>query len=143
MARPKTTGRFATRSQLVERVRMLMKNGGMSDSAIAKSVGVSPMTVYWIMRSNEQIDDVTDSSMLEAKETSMKDRELTEAEMEAIERMTENAKQVLWTCGHGYSPDEHPVHLPRRVLDDVVHRHDLNVEFERRTPNLPPKWLRS
>ena len=47
------------------------------------------------------------------------ERTLTAEQMRAIERMTENAREVSGTCGHGYTFPDYPVHLHHSVLTDL------------------------
>lgn len=70
MTTRKTTGRFETREQLVERICSLTAHGDMSMEAIGKSVGVSQGTVAKILKSDEGLvatakmaQDVTDKHM--------------------------------------------------------------------------------
>lgn len=51
--RRRTTGRFETRDQLLERVWFYSLSTGLSDNAIADSVGVSPAVVSRILISGE------------------------------------------------------------------------------------------
>jgi hypothetical protein len=129
MGRKKTTGRFDTRGQLEARVVELYHSTTMNVNQIAAHCEVSPGTAY-------QILDVP----LKKEAAKKEPRVLTQAEMDAIEAMTEGAKSVLGTCGHGYAPDEHPVHLPRRVMNDLFFAHDLDEDYERRPVVLGAKW---
>lgn len=47
------------------------------------------------------------------------ERTLTEEQMQAIEKMTEGAKEVSGTCGCGYALPAYPVHLHHSVLNDL------------------------
>lgn len=55
----KTTGRFDTREELVERIAMLFHNGEMSNEQMGKSCGVSATTVAKIIDSDECQDQIT------------------------------------------------------------------------------------
>lgn len=53
------------------------------------------------------------------KPTRYEKETLTPAQIEAIDKMTENAKEVSGTCGHGYTFPDYPVHLHHSVLADL------------------------
>ncbi len=44
---------------------------------------------------------------------------LTEDQIEAIDKMTENSKSVRGSCGHGYTMPSYPVHLPAHILNQL------------------------
>lgn len=125
MGRRATTGRFDTRDELVDRIEHLYKNSRMSVAAIAGNVGISPATCGKI------VDDFNAARPKQAPMPRVRerDRALTVEEMEAIERMTENAKNVLGHCGHGYMPEACRVHLDPRTLNDVFADDDLNLAY--------------
>lgn len=57
--------------------------------------------------------------MMNMKPTRHERETLTPNQIEAIERMTENAREVSGTCGHGYVVPACPVHLPHAVLNEL------------------------
>lgn len=92
--RPKTTGRFNTRRELVDRVRHLYFQTDMSVSSVARNCGVSQTTA---------------NNIIESKE-----------EAEVIERTDygDDIKTIHdLSCGCGYMPDECIVHLPQQIKD--------------------------
>lgn len=140
MGRPHTTGRFATRRELVEKIKFLYETTNLSMNAIAKNVHISPITCGKIVDDFDAAMEVQVSKKPRRAEKET-DRPLTFEEMEAIDRMTENAKNVLGTCGHGWMPESLPVHLDPRTMNDVFASNDLDVEFVTRPVNLG-KWAR-
>jgi transposase len=139
MGRPKTTGRFATRQELLDRIWMLYENGGMSLNGIARSCKVSNTTVSHVIDAGERTA-TPDTRKKRVKPD--RDRPLTEAEMEAIDKMTENARDVLGHCGHGWMPDECRVHLPRREYDDVWNKHEADAaQYFRPPPSMKERTV--
>jgi hypothetical protein len=55
------------------------------------------------------------------KPTRYEKETLTTAQIEAIDKMTENAREIgcSGTCGHGYALPSYPVHLHHSVLNDL------------------------
>lgn len=140
MGRPLTTGRYDTREELVERIKHLYKYSPLTVNAISKIVGISPVTCGKI------VDDfdaaLPKQAPVERKAVPEKDRELTEAEMEAIDRMTENARNVLGHCGHGWMPETYKVHLDQRTLNDVfANDDDVRLQYLERPVSLGSKWF--
>lgn len=56
---------------------------------------------------------------MKQQKLSKEERTLTGAQIEAIDRMTENAREVCGHCGHGYALPEYPVHLPARTMQEL------------------------
>lgn len=122
MGRRLTTGNFETRAELVEQIDSLYKNTRMSVAAIARRVGITPGTAGRIL--DEEAGRGQRREWTPEKVVNVAERELTAEEMEAIDRMTENARDVLGTCGHGWMPETCRVHLDPRILNDVFANED-------------------
>ena len=120
MGRPKTTGRFRTRAELVDRIRSLYFNPdfNLSMSGVARHCRVSPVTANTII-------DTKEWETLEPHDLD---------HMEEPFEVDVNLNQQ--SCGVGYTPTECPVHLPSQLLNDLLYSHDIRAENVKPTPSM-------
>lgn len=102
MGRPKTTGRFETRAELVDRVHHLNERNGLSVSGIARSCGISPVTADTILEHKEW-ETLTDA-----------DYDVRTPETDVDVHLDSRSLNV---CGAGYDFPLYRLHLP-----DIVKR---------------------
>lgn len=111
--RPKTSGRFKTRAELVRRVRQFYEITDMSMAAIARNCKVSPPCVAAILDSKEwnHLRDPEDFvNVGEYGETGVMKEEPIEVEIANLHQ---------GTCGCGWMPEAFRVHLDSRTLNEL------------------------
>lgn len=116
--RPKTTGRFSTRRELLERVRFLWQETSCHQAAIARACQVSDTTIHNIIKDREwkKVEDWIAQEMGDRKlamEPPITDEPV--AMGEAIPTVHQES------CGAGYMPDACRVHLDSRTLNELEH----------------------
>lgn len=109
MGRGRTTGRFLTRAELVERVHGLYYRTNMSMSSVARHCAISQGTANAIIDTREwetlQPDDFD--------EIGPDPRTIPAALGPAIPTISDDS------CGDGFVPPEYPCHLPDRIKRDL------------------------
>ena len=105
--RPKTTGRFETRAELVERVRSLYFDTDLSMAAVARNCKVSAGVANDIYERKEW-DSLTDA-----------DRAVQTSHTEEFEVDVNLDSRTLSACGSGYDFAVYPLHIPDRIKRDL------------------------
>jgi hypothetical protein len=105
MGRPRTTGRFETRAELVERVRYLYFETDLSLSSVARNCRVSDQTANNIIESKEW-ETLTEEDSLTRDYNQM--------------HMGVNLdSRSLTACGAGYDFPLYRLHIPDRIKRDL------------------------
>ena len=105
MSRPRTTGRFETRAELVERIRYLYFETDLSMSACAHNCRVSDPTANAIIESKEW-ETLTDDDYLV--------RDYNQMHMGV-----HLDSRSLTVCGGGYDFPLYRLHIPDRIKRDL------------------------
>lgn len=117
--RPKTTGRFRTRAELVDRVRFQWHYTPAKLSQIAHNCGVSPGVVDSITLSREwdslEPHDYLYSDPADDGATGS----LREQEAPDLAHLSHRRVIHEDCCGHGYTPEPCSVHLPDWIKRDL------------------------
>ena len=122
--RPKTTGRFRTRRELVEKIHFLWTVTSCNQSTIARNCRVSQPTICniidekeWKKNSNPNITDAGDWMLI--TEAPDRDAWIGEEFLDPFEPLEHLDALSLRSVGEGWMPDTLTVHLPWRVLHDL------------------------
>ena len=110
MGNLRTSGRFNTRAELVERVRFLYYDTSLRMSSVARNCGVSFGCANAIIDSREW-------EVLGAEDFQFTEHSTNKPEEGAF--TVEHERIDDQSCGHGYMPEPCTVHLPLRVLRDL------------------------
>jgi hypothetical protein len=105
MSRPRTSGRFKTRAELVDRVRFLYFETALSIGSIAGNCGVALMTVDSVIKTREW-------------ETLSGDDYIS-ALSDAFDVDVHIDSRSLSACGAGYDFPLYPLHIPDRIKHDL------------------------
>jgi len=105
MGRPKTTGRFDTRAELVERVRNLYFQTDLTMSAVARNAKVSQATANNIIESKEWETLVDDDYLI--------------CDYNQMHMDVHLDSRSLTVCGSGYDLPLYPLHVPDRIKRDL------------------------
>ena len=115
--RPKTTGKFRTRAELVHKVRFLYYKTSLSMSAVAAHCKVSFGVANAIIDSREwESLDYPDDWMYSDDEGQTGVLNHEDETFEPKEKLT---PCMLQTCGTGYDLPNYPVHLPAYILNQM------------------------
>jgi len=107
MSRPKTTGRFATRAELVRRVQNFATINKLSDEAIARNCKVSSATVASIIKNREPLEYPEDFAGCD----------LITGESFDVDVNLDPRTHA--TCGSGYDFALYPLHVSDRVKHEL------------------------
>lgn len=116
--RPKTTGRFRTRAELVDRVRNLYHNTSLSMAAVGRNCKVSFSTANSIIERKEwktlEPHDYLFSDPADDGATGVlrHDQEPFDVDVNLDPRS-------LTACGSGYDFPLYPLHIPDRIKRDL------------------------
>lgn len=115
--RPKTTGRFDTRSELLERVRFLWQDTSCNQATIARNCHVSAMTISKIINDREW-EKRDDARWLDYGDYQMAMERLPD-DRPPIEPVEALSIYDLQSCGEGWTPEPCFVHLPDRIKREL------------------------
>lgn len=113
--RPKTTGRFRTRAELVDRVRHLYHETPMSVSSVASHCEISPVTAHTILNTREW-DRLDVADYLFADPADDGATGVLRHDEEPFEVET-NLNQL--SCGSGYNFGLYKLNIPDRIKRDL------------------------
>lgn len=105
--RPKTTGRFETRAELVERVRNLYHNTSLSMAAVGRNCKVSFSTANSIIESKEWKTLTDDDRAIQTNHT------------EEFDVDVNLDPRSLTACGSGYDFPRYRLNIPDRIKRDL------------------------
>jgi len=119
--RPKTTGRFDTRRELLERIRYLWEDTSCNQSTIARNCRVSAPTVSLIIDRTEwkKSDDWRwkDHNDMELDREPPIDDGMYLGEPFEVDVNLDS--RSLTACGSGYDFPLFPLHIPDRIKRDL------------------------
>jgi hypothetical protein len=115
--RPKTTGRFRTRAELVDRVRNLYHNTSLSMAAVARNCQVSPGVADDII-TRKDWESLMPHDYLYSDPADDGASGVLRHDQEPFESVHLDPRS-LTVCGSGYDFPLYPLHIPDRIKRDL------------------------